>query len=148
VAVRDLRVEWVTPYNTVYYTAIDPDTGALDDWRVGPAYPETVSRNCAVTYSVCHRSYILVTGGGPYDGTAGNRTPRCYYAVITGGEAGIPGDIDGDGDVDLSDLAALLGAYGTHEGDPSYNPDADLDCDGDVDLSDLAELLGHYGEGT
>jgi len=60
----------------------------------------------------------------------------------------IPGDVDGDGDVDLSDLAALLAAYGSNTGDPNYNPDADLDDDGDVDLADLAMLLANYGTGT
>jgi hypothetical protein len=59
---------------------------------------------------------------------------------------GIPGDIDHDGRVDLSDLAELLGHYGMTSG-ASYE-DGDLDHDGAVDLSDLAELLGHYGEGT
>jgi hypothetical protein len=58
----------------------------------------------------------------------------------------IVGDLDGDGDVDLSDLAQLLANYGTSEG-ATYE-DGDLDGDGDVDLSDLAELLAHYGEGT
>ena len=58
----------------------------------------------------------------------------------------IIGDVDHDGDVDLSDLAALLGAYGTICGDPGFNPDADFDGDCDVDLSDLAALLGHYGQ--
>jgi hypothetical protein len=60
----------------------------------------------------------------------------------------IAGDIDGDGDVDLTDLAALLAAYGTCEGDAAYNPAADLDESGCVDLSDLAELLANYGFGT
>ena len=41
-----------TPNNTTYYTAIDPATGAFNEWRLGPEYPETVCRNCAVTYSV------------------------------------------------------------------------------------------------
>ena len=59
-----------------------------------------------------------------------------------------PGDVDGDGDVDLADLAALLAAYDTCVGDPGYNPDADLDEDGCVDLSDLATLLADYGAGT
>ena len=59
----------------------------------------------------------------------------------------VTGDIDGDGDVDLSDLAALLAAYGSVSGDPNYNADADLDTDGDVDLSDLATLLANYGYG-
>ena len=60
----------------------------------------------------------------------------------------IVGDVDGDGDVDLSDLAALLGSYGDCEGDPDYNPAADFDDSGCVDLSDLATLLGNYGYGT
>jgi hypothetical protein len=45
-------------------------------------------------------------------------------------------DIDGDGVVDGTDLAALLAAWGTS------NPEADLDQDGSVGGSDLAILLG------
>lgn len=56
------------------------------------------------------------------------------------------GDVDGDGDVDLADLAQMLGAYGDCVGDPGYVPAADLDGDNCVALSDLAELLAHYGE--
>jgi hypothetical protein len=54
---------------------------------------------------------------------------------------GIPGDLDGDGDVDLTDLALLLASYGIDDG-------GDIDGDGDTDLTDLATLLAHYGEGT
>jgi hypothetical protein len=58
------------------------------------------------------------------------------------------GDVDADGDVDLNDLAALLGAYNACTGDPAYDPAADFDSDGCVDLSDLAALIGNYGAGT
>ncbi len=73
------------------------------------------------------------------------------YGTISGETRGflltptVPGDVDGDGDVDLEDLAALLAAYGTCLGDPTYNPDADLDGDDCVDLEDLAILLANYG---
>ncbi|MFQ5805770.1 MAG: hypothetical protein ACE5I3_04890 [Phycisphaerae bacterium] len=56
-----------------------------------------------------------------------------------------PGDVDGDGDTDLSDLGLLLAAYGSSVGDPNYNPAADFEPDGDVDLTDLAFLLSAYG---
>jgi hypothetical protein len=54
-----------------------------------------------------------------------------------------PGDLDGDNDVDLSDLAKLLSNYGTTSG-AAYS-DGDLDFDGDIDLADLAALLAEYG---
>jgi probable HAF family extracellular repeat protein len=59
-----------------------------------------------------------------------------------------PGDVDDDGDVDLTDLAGLLAAYGACEGDPNYNPNADFDSSGCVDLNDRAALLSNYGFGT
>ncbi|MBU0616246.1 MAG: hypothetical protein KKI02_00870 [Planctomycetes bacterium] len=64
--------------------------------------------------------------------TTGEGQPRCH------------GDLDGDNDRDLADLAELLGHYGDTTG--VVYEDGDLDEDGDVDLSDLAELLGVYGE--
>lgn len=60
-------------------------------------------------------------------------------------ECDCPGDLDGDWDVDLADLAALLSAYGTCHEDANYDAAADLDNSGCVELSDLAMLLGNYG---
>ncbi|MFQ5807676.1 MAG: dockerin type I domain-containing protein, partial [Phycisphaerae bacterium] len=56
------------------------------------------------------------------------------------------GDLNGDGVVNLSDLAILLSSYGKCEGEPGYIPEADLEPDGCVNLTDLAVLLAHYGE--
>jgi hypothetical protein len=55
------------------------------------------------------------------------------------------GDVDGDGDVDLGDLAELLAAYRHCAGEPEFNPAADFDQSGCVDLSDLSALLASYG---
>lgn len=52
-----------------------------------------------------------------------------------------PGDVNQDGIVDLSDLAALLSDYGCNSG---WCP-GDLDGNGVTDLSDLATVLGNYG---
>lgn len=55
----------------------------------------------------------------------------------------ITGDVDGDLDVDLSDLTVLLAAYGTLSG--ATRADGDFDGDGDVDLTDLATLISNFG---
>ena len=57
----------------------------------------------------------------------------------------VNGDFDGDGCVDLADLATLLANYGMTNG--AGPNDGDMDSDGDVDLSDLSAFLSHYGEG-
>ncbi|MEP0845306.1 MAG: hypothetical protein HRF50_00635 [Phycisphaerae bacterium] len=64
--------------------------------------------------------------------------------AITPGDAP-PGDLDGDGDVDLADLSQLLSAFGTCDGDNAFDPAADLDGDGCVGLADLSALLTNYG---
>ncbi len=49
------------------------------------------------------------------------------------------GDLNGDGAVGPSDLALLIGAFGT------ASPEADLNGDGTVNPSDLGLLLGNFG---
>jgi hypothetical protein len=49
------------------------------------------------------------------------------------------GDLDGDGAVQASDLAVMLGAWA------QPGATADLDLDGTVGASDLALLLGNWG---
>ncbi len=82
--------------------------------------------------------------GAPNDDDNGEDSGSAYVFYLPDC-IGCAGDVDGDGDTDLSDLAALLGAYGSSIGEPEYNPGADFDSDGDVDLSDLAFLLADYG---
>ncbi|RMF82509.1 MAG: hypothetical protein D6744_06035 [Planctomycetota bacterium] len=59
--------------------------------------------------------------------------------------SGTPGDVDGDGDVDLTDLAMLLSAFDACAGDPGFEPAADFDGSGCIDLADLAVLLANFG---
>ncbi|MCA9243059.1 MAG: hypothetical protein KDA32_03825 [Phycisphaerales bacterium] len=56
-----------------------------------------------------------------------------------------PQDIDNDGSIGLSDLAALLAAYATCPQDAGYNPDANIAGDDCINLADLAGLLAAYG---
>lgn len=54
-----------------------------------------------------------------------------------------PGDLNGSGTVDLTDLSILLSNFGTGSG--ASLTDGDLNGDGAVDLTDLAMLLARFG---
>jgi hypothetical protein len=58
----------------------------------------------------------------------------------------IPGDVDGDRDVDIFDIVAMAGAYGSEEGEPEYAPAYDIDNDADVDIFDIVVAAGNYGD--
>jgi hypothetical protein len=60
--------------------------------------------------------------------------------IEDGGSTTCPEDLDGDDDIDLSDLGILLAAFNIDGG-------GDIDGDGDTDLSDLGALLAKFGGG-
>lgn len=55
----------------------------------------------------------------------------------------IPGDVNGDGAVDLDDLDLVLTNFGT--GSPAGVLDGDANCDNTVDLDDLDLVLTNFG---
>ncbi len=56
-----------------------------------------------------------------------------------------PQDLDGDGIVDASDLAQLLGSWGPYEPCPPFDA-ADFNQDCGVNAADLAQVLGAWGQ--
>jgi len=96
----------------------------------------------------------IVAWGDNYFGQCNVPEPNTGFVAPAAGDRhslglkGYPlaGDTDCDGDVDDSDLLALLDGYGMTSG--ATWGDGDFDADGDVDLVDLAALLANYGEGT
>jgi len=56
------------------------------------------------------------------------------------GDPTVPGDVNGDGMVNVTDLLAVMDVWGPCEGCP-----ADLNGDGFVDVVDLLEVVGNWG---
>jgi len=58
----------------------------------------------------------------------------------------IPGDVDGDGDVDISDLVIVGSSFGKSPGDAGYDPRADAnDNGGAIDIADLVLVGSNFG---
>jgi hypothetical protein len=63
------------------------------------------------------------------------------------------GDINGDGKVDMKDIALVAAAFGTSPGHPRWNPDADITGqtylvpDNRVDMRDISLVAKNFGQG-
>jgi hypothetical protein len=62
--------------------------------------------------------------------------------IVVSPDPACPGDANGDGAVNFTDLNIILGAYG-NSGDIVPG---DFNLDGDVDFNDLNQVLSNYGE--
>jgi len=76
----------------------------------------------------------------PFETDTGNNVMESWI-IIT-----IPGDIDGNYNVQLADLVLLAKAYGSKPGDPNWTPNSDIDNNDVVGLSDLVILATYYGQ--
>ncbi|MBU0616325.1 MAG: hypothetical protein KKI02_01270 [Planctomycetes bacterium] len=152
-----------------YYLNLSDPTGAVDRLLVeidsnngaGPwteiAVHDTSGgvswRHHVITEAELYAHGVVLTPTMKVRFTANDADPQSVVEagvdafLVTGRVCGPPpfcfGDLDGDSDIDLADLAQLLSNYGMTSG--ARYVDGDLDLDGDVDLSDLAALLAVYG---
>ena len=58
----------------------------------------------------------------------------------------LPGDINGDLNVDIFDAVLLAGSFLKTVGNPQYNPNADINSDGIVDIFDAISLANNFGK--
>jgi len=63
------------------------------------------------------------------------------FVIIT-----IPGDVDGDFEIDILDVVKITGIYGSRQVDPQFNPNSDIDNDGEITILDVVICTSHYGQ--
>jgi hypothetical protein len=86
----------------------------------------------------------------------GNYTLSAYAWPVSGNStmvdgsvlSTIPGDLNGDGIVDIYDAILLASAFGSSPGSPKWNPNADINGDGVVDIYDAIILAANFGKGA
>ena len=59
---------------------------------------------------------------------------------------GIPGDVNGDGKVDMKDIGYVAMRFGRNPKDSRWSPNADLNDDGKIDMFDIGNTAKHFGE--
>jgi len=60
-------------------------------------------------------------------------------------KVGVPGDLNGDGKCNLSDLVKVAGKFGKNYPDPEFDPNYDINDDNKINLSDLVKVATHFG---
>jgi protocatechuate 3,4-dioxygenase beta subunit len=106
------------------------------DWDGDGVYDQS-SNSATITHTWTEpysgAIYLRVT-----DGEGTTDTDNTSVEVTATQE--IPGDLDGDGDVDYDDYLLFRPCYGSCEGDANYMPEADLDGDNCVTINDYRIL--------
>jgi len=99
------------------------------------------------TAGVAKGNYIISAEADPVPGETDTTDNTLIDGVVY---VGIPGDVNGDGWVEMMDYWVLSQAYGSSPGDPRWNPNADVyswpDGDGWVEMMDFWLVSLHYGE--
>jgi len=87
--------------------------------------------------------YTITTYIDPVDGEVniGDNTLTGASVFVS-----IPGDVDGDREVDIFDIVKMAGAYGTNQGNPAYDANCDINSDGVINIFDIVIAAGRYGQ--
>jgi parallel beta-helix repeat protein len=57
----------------------------------------------------------------------------------------VPGDTDGDRDIDIYDIVRLASVYGTKRGEARFVPNCDIDGNGEINIYDVVIATSRYG---
>ena len=57
----------------------------------------------------------------------------------------VPGDTDGDRDIDIYDIVRLASVYGAKKGEARYNPNCDIDGNNEINIYDVVIATSRYG---
>ncbi len=113
----------------VYLDTVNPPMAKVASGQAAATFAPA-SLQTGMTY---YWKVVAINGAG--------QTPGPVWSFLTA----IPGDVNGDGHVDVVDLLFLADAWGSVTGNANYNAACDLNGDGSVDVVDLLILVENWG---
>ena len=94
------------------------------------------------TTGFAYGNYTISAYALPISSETNTASNSCTGSVIVT----VPGDIDGNGIVNMADVVALLYAFGSTPGKPNWNPNCDIEGNGRIDMSDVIIALRNFGK--
>jgi len=130
--------------------------------RGGLQAQQAQSRDVALAADAFDLSWQTVSGGGaravagPYTlegavvqpaglAIAGDYELQSGFLYGALARPALPGDVDGDCDVDVVDIMLVAAHWGAHAGDALYDVWYDRDHDGDIDILDIMSVVAQWG---
>ncbi|UCG37506.1 MAG: hypothetical protein JSV64_04345 [Candidatus Bathyarchaeota archaeon] len=142
----------VSPENRTYISESVPANLSLE---VQHSLPRTEFLSW-IGYSIDGAENVTVEGNTTIPITSyGSHSITVYATDVNGTDYAsdtlhftltIPGDFNGNGQVDIPDVVLAAMAFEATPSDPNWNPDVDLaPVFGRIDIFDLATLVSYYG---
>lgn len=141
----NVTVENQGGYTETFNTTIFVDSSAVG-WQNVTLHPFE-KRTLSLTWNttgVAKSNYSISAKADTVPGetdTADNTKAYGFSVFVT-----IPGDVDGDRDVDIFDIVRIVSVYNLEASDPKYDANSDIDGDKDIDIFDIVIACGNYGE--
>jgi hypothetical protein len=88
-------------------------------------------------------NYTLIAYAWPVPGetdTGDNSLAYGGVIIVT-----VPGDTNGDGNIDIYDIVRLSSIYGAKRGEPRFNPNCDIDSNDEINIYDVVIATSRYG---
>ena len=86
--------------------------------------------------------YTLSAYVAPLPGEVDTGDNSLTYGMV---KVTVPGDVDGDRDIDIYDIVRITSIYGTKKGEPRYIPNVDIDGNGEINIYDVVIATSRYG---
>jgi hypothetical protein len=139
------RGDFVEALNVSAWVAAVPPAISIQNVSIVGLLPDE-TRTVAILWNTtdwAYGNYTISAYAEPVSGEINTTNNTCSdgWVVVT-----IPGDVDGDRDVDILDVVRITSIYASKLGDAIFKPNSDIDGDRAITILDVVLCTGHYGQ--